>query len=124
MDFLREHVQTKNLKTASSCLRSKVSFKIKSTVEDKGEQVVIRMNIPGFDPRKFLIVMGKSSVFVRGSKALHCMFGEQCAQCKENQSTSFAKTFRIPTNVVGEKTIARYYSGFLEIVLPKQTRFQ
>src|SRR5579885_3161347 len=80
----------------------------------------IRAALPGIDPKEARIVVEDGVLTISGERKVDAQETERTYYAREIGTGSFARSFRLPTNVDTEKVTASYKDGVLAVNLPKK----
>ena len=86
---------------------------------EKGEELVIRAEIPGVDKDDVDISVQHNSLTLRGERKREQEVNEENAYRLERSHGSFMRSFSLPRTVDSSRISARYGNGVLDIILPK-----
>jgi HSP20 family protein len=86
---------------------------------EKGDDLVIRAEIPGVDKDDIDINVENNTLSIRGERKREEECDEDRAYKKERVFGSFVRTFRLPRTVDSSRISAKYTNGVLELQLPK-----
>ncbi len=86
---------------------------------DRGAELVVKADLPGYNPENLEITVQENSVSLRGEVREERETKEGDYHIKERSYGSFARTLPLPVPVKPELAKATYKNGVLEIVLPK-----
>ncbi|MEM4348334.1 MAG: Hsp20/alpha crystallin family protein [Candidatus Anstonellaceae archaeon] len=89
-------------------------------VYDDGNNIVVKMNAPGFQGDAIDITFEGNYLKVTGQRKEEKEEKQKNYYCKEIHSGSFERLIRLPTAVKAEKAEAEYKDGVLKIVVPKE----
>ena len=83
------------------------------------EEVVVKAEIPGVDPKALDIRVQDDVLTLQGErKTDEVSDGVICHRC-ERESGKFIRSFRLPFEVQNDKVVAKYNRGMLTITLPR-----
>lgn len=88
-------------------------------VQDKGNDLVIRLEVPGMEADNFDIAVIDDYLVVRGEKRLQREQTEGDYHIRECAYGAFQRAVPLPVAVDQDKAKARYKRGVLSISLPK-----
>ncbi len=88
-------------------------------VQDKGEELVVRLEVPGMEADDFDIAVVDDTLLVRGEKRLQREQTEGDYHIRECAYGAFQRAVPLPVAVDQDKAKARYKRGILSITLPK-----
>ena len=90
-------------------------------LEDRGEDYMLKAEMPGFKKEDIEIEVQENSVEVTGRVGLKYDKKAKGYICKERACESFYRIVRLPEEVKTEDVKANLSDGVLEIVLPKKS---
>lgn len=88
-------------------------------VQDKGDDLVVRLEVPGMEANDFDISVIENHLVVRGEKRLQREQTEGDYHIRECAYGAFERIVPLPVAVDEDKAKARYQRGVLAISLPK-----
>lgn len=88
-------------------------------VLDKGNEYVVRADLPGYNPENIEIKVTETSVSIRGEIKEEKEIKEGDYLVRERNFGSFARTIPLSTPIKPEECRSRFKNGILEIILPK-----
>jgi HSP20 family protein len=88
-------------------------------VIDKGNEIVIRADLPGYNPDNVEITVQENSVHIRGEVTEEREVKEGEYQVRERSYGSFARTIPLAAAIKPEEAKATFKNGVLEVILPK-----
>ncbi len=80
-------------------------------VEDQGNEVVVRAELPGFEEKDLDVQLHDNLLTIRADK--------QQENGEERRSSSFRRTVTLPSGTDPDKVTATYRNGVLEMHVPK-----
>ncbi len=83
------------------------------------EALVLRVNLPGVDPKDLDISISGDRLTVKGTRKEETVKDTDRYQTVERRSGSFSRSFQLPCKVKMEDVLATLKEGTLEIVMPK-----
>lgn len=86
---------------------------------EKGDDLVIRAEIPGVDKDDVDITVRNNSLTLRGERKREQEITEENSYRLERSYGNFVRSFTLPRTVDASRISARYSNGVLDIVLPK-----
>ena len=86
---------------------------------ERGEDLIIRAEIPGVDKDDIDINVENNTLSIRGERKREEEFDEDRTYKTERVFGSFVRTFRLPRTVDSSRIAAKYVNGVLELQLPK-----
>jgi len=90
-------------------------------VYEKGDDIVVRCQIPGVKPEEVEIEVREDSVVLKGERKEEKELKRENYYRRESAYGSFYRTIPLPVPVVSEKAVAEFEDGILKITLPKVT---
>jgi HSP20 family protein len=91
-------------------------------LEDTEKEYVLHAELPGFEPDDFDVKISGNMLTL---KAEHKEEGEEkTGNGSYRRYGSYYQSFTLPSGVIADKVDARYYSGILEVHLPKSEECQ
>jgi HSP20 family protein len=90
-------------------------------VFEKGNTVMVEMNIPGIDPDTFEISVEDNHLVVSGKREEERETRDKDYYSKQIRRGHFQRVVPLPTAVEGSKASADYDNGVLRIALPKKS---
>ena len=88
-------------------------------VQDKGDDLVVRLEVPGMEAGDFDVSVIDDTLVVRGEKRLQREQTEGDYHIRECAYGSFQRAVPLPLSVDQDKAAAKYKRGVLSITLPK-----
>jgi HSP20 family protein len=88
-------------------------------IYEKGDDLVIRAELPGVDKKEIDINVEDNRLIIQGERTRDTEFDEKSAYRLERTFGSFVRSFMLPKTVDAGKISATYVNGVLEITLPK-----
>jgi HSP20 family protein len=89
---------------------------IESYVE--GNQLHIRANLPGVDPKQVEITVANDRLTIRGKRERHRERNDQGWLHRETAYGSFERTLELPAGVNADQITALYHNGVMELTMP------
>ena len=86
---------------------------------EKGDDLVIRAEVPGLEKDKIDIRVENNTLVLRGERERASDFNEKDAYRLERSFGAFTRSFTLPKTVDGSGIVASYKNGVLDIRLPK-----
>ena len=104
-------------------------FRMQSSIQsprvdviDRDNEVVVRAEMPGMEKDAINISLTESAVTISGETKKEEREEEDNYYRCEIAQGSFSRIIRLPADVDGEKSKARFSDGILELTLPKTER--
>ena len=91
-------------------------------VADKGENLLVRAEVPGFTANDIKISLDGRQLMLSGKVESAKEEKTEQMMYNERRSNQFARTITLPTDVDGEKTAAILKDGVLELTLLKAAK--
>jgi HSP20 family protein len=89
-----------------------------SALQDTGEALVIRAEVPGLSENDLEITITGDTVSISGERNVDAPEG-YTTHHKERSSFKFSRNFQLPTKVNSEQAEASVKNGILELTIPK-----
>ena len=87
---------------------------------EKDNEIVLRADMPGLDPKDVDIQVQNGTLTLRGERKFESDVKEDNFRRVEWVYGSFVRSFSLPQTVDAEKVEAEYKNGVLEVKLPKR----
>ena len=87
-----------------------------------GEDVVLKVELPGVDPAKVEVTVEDGNLVLRGEKPEPAADEKSRLLFREIRRGRFERTFSLPDTVDTAKMTASFHNGVLEIVIPAAAR--
>ena len=88
-------------------------------VAEMKNEVVVKMEAPGMDPKEFDISLSEGTLTIRGEKKQEREEKEEDYRLIERRYGTFSRSIPLSQEVESDKINASYKNGVLTIVLPK-----
>lgn len=88
------------------------------TLDDAGENFVLRAELPGFSEQDVEITTNANSLTVRGKRTASAPEG-YAVHRRERGSLEFARSFQLPSRIEPDRAEAVMRNGVLTLTLPK-----
>jgi HSP20 family protein len=98
-----------NLNEALALMRPDLDQRPKTTYQDKGTEVIVQAEVPGFSEKDIQISIDQDVLTLKGKTENSILSGP----------TSFTHSFYLPQEIDVETTTASVKNGILQINLPK-----
>lgn len=86
----------------------------------RGDDVVVRLEVPGIDPEKDVsVTFEEGQLVIRGERGREEEVKDEEYYRMEAAYGTFERRFPIPEGVDEDKIVAEYSDGILEVTLPK-----
>ncbi len=115
---LDEEVKVKPKNTTQHSGKS--DWILAADVYQKGDNVVVKINLPGVEPEKLDIAVANDSVKISGSADEEEVIEGSDYFIKEIRRGSFERSIKLPVKVDIERADADYKKGILKITIPKK----
>lgn len=86
---------------------------------EKGDDLVIRAELPGVDKNDMDIHVENGVLQIRGDRKPDPDIAETTAYRRERMHGNFTRSFALPTTVDASRVAAKYRDGVLEVTIPK-----
>ena len=86
---------------------------------EKDNELVVKCEVPGMDPKDINISLSDGVLTIRGEKKQEREEKEADYHLVERSYGSFSRSIQLPKQVQSEKISASYKNGILKITLPK-----
>jgi HSP20 family protein len=91
-------------------------------VEETGDAMVIRAELPGMKKEDIKVTVAEDTVTIAGERKHESEQKGKTFHRVERAYGSFQRTIVLPVSIQGDKAVASYKAGVLELVLPKAER--
>jgi HSP20 family protein len=91
-------------------------------VEETNDSMTIRAEVPGMKREDIKVTVAEDTVTICGERKYENEQKNRTFHPVERAYGSFQRTVVLPVSVQGDKAVAGYKSGVLELVLPKAER--
>lgn len=98
---------------------SQVAWMPKIDVKSKGEDLVVRAELPGIDPEDVEIEVTEGLLTIRGERKAEEEREDEGWLIRESSYGSFERAMALPDGVKAEDIKADYNEGILEVHVPK-----
>lgn len=88
-------------------------------VYDAGEEIVVKADLPGFEPKDVDVRVYPDAVVLRGEQKREEEVERPGYFCRERRLGSFYRQVRLPAEVIPEDAKASFRNGVLELRVPK-----
>ena len=88
------------------------------SLEDKGEALLLRAEVPGVLDKDLELQVEESTVTLKGERKEQVEEGYSVHR-KERANFRFARSFRLPVKVAADNAVAELRNGVLTLTLPK-----
>lgn len=105
-------------------LRSARWSVLAADVQDRGDELIVRLEVPGMEAGDFDVSVIDDTLVVRGEKRLQREQTEGDYHIRECAYGSFQRAVPLPIAVDQDKAKAKYKRGVLNIILPKASHAQ
>jgi len=101
-------------------LRAGLSTKLPNVdIIDRGKEVLVRAEIPGFDKKDLKVSMTNTTVTIKGETSKEEREEKGDYYRREISKGSFSRVVSLPCEVVCEKAKSSFANGVLELTAPK-----
>ncbi|MDD5206980.1 MAG: Hsp20/alpha crystallin family protein [Desulfobacterales bacterium] len=90
-------------------------------IAEKEDHILVTVELPGFEPGDIDVRVTGDLLTLKGEKGKEEVEPEEHYYCREINSRTFHRTFRLPADVEGEMVKAVFKNGVLRMRLPKTT---
>jgi HSP20 family protein len=111
--------QTLNSFAQTPEIVASTAFVPKAEVFETGDQVAIKIEVPGLSEKDFEITLHNNVLTVRGERKLESGFKQENLAWTERPYGTFARSFNLPNTVDVNTINATYANGILEVVFAK-----
>ena len=91
-------------------------------VEETNEAMIVRAELPGMNREDIKVKVAEDTVTISGERKYESEQKDRTFHRIERAYGSFQRSIVLPMSVQGDKAVAGYKSGVLELVLPKAER--
>ena len=91
-------------------------------VEETNEAMVVRAELPGMKREDIKVKVAEDTITISGERKYETEQKDRTFHRVERAYGAFQRTVVLPVSVQGDKAVAGYKSGVLELVLPKAER--
>jgi HSP20 family protein len=91
-------------------------------VEETNDSMVIRAELPGMKREDIKVTVAEDTVTIAGERRHEAEQRDKTFHRVERAYGSFQRTIVLPMGIQGDKAVASYRAGVLELVLPKAER--
>ena len=88
-------------------------------IYDDGESLVVRAEIPGIDPKTLDVMVTDDTLTLKGERPKDPVEDGVSYHRRERESGTFHRSVTLPEAINGDKVMAHYEHGILEVRLPK-----
>ena len=88
-------------------------------VYDDGESFIVQAEAPGLDRKSLEVTVHGTTLTLKGQRLLPAADDKTAWHRRERQSGEFHRSLTLPEAVDGEKVLATYNDGILEVRLPR-----
>ena len=89
-------------------------------VSETADQVVVKAEVPGIDPKEINITLAGDMLTIKGEKKSEREETKENYHLVERSYGSFSRSLKLPAAVVVDKIEASYQKGVLTISCPKK----
>lgn len=91
-------------------------------VEETNEAMIIRAELPGMKREDIKVKVAEDMVTISGERKYETEKKDRTFHRVERAYGTFQRTVVLPISVQGDKAVASYKTGLLELILPKAER--
>lgn len=91
-------------------------------VEETNDAMIIRAELPGMKREDIKVTVAEDTVTISGERKYESEQKDRTFHRVERAYGSFQRTVALPVSVQGDKAVASYKAGVLELILPKAER--
>jgi HSP20 family protein len=103
-----------------SASRGPESFAPACDIAARGEELVLRVDLPGIDPERDVEVAAEDGVlYIRGERHRAQRGEDEQSRWAESWTGTFERGFQLPGTANPSKITASYRDGVLEVVVPQ-----
>jgi HSP20 family protein len=92
-------------------------------VSETKNEIVVKIEIPGMDPKEFDISLKEGTLTIRGEKKQDRV-AEENYHLTERRYGTFSRSIPLPQKVESDKITASYKNGVLRVMVPKSEETQ
>ena len=89
-------------------------------IYETGDNIVLKAELPGVDPKDVEIRVEDSTLFLKGERKFEKEVKEENYHRVERSYGSFARSFSLPNSIAADKVVAEYKNGMLTLTMPKR----
>ncbi|MCA1904323.1 MAG: molecular chaperone [Cyanobacteria bacterium M5B4] len=98
---------------------SPYAFVPSAEMEESGEAIHLRLELPGIDPKELDVQVTANSVSITGERRSETKTTEDGVTRSEFRYGRFQRVIPLPARVQNNQTTAEYKDGILHLTLPK-----
>ncbi len=91
-------------------------------VEETNEAMIVRAELPGMKREDIKVKVAEDTITISGERKYEAEQKDRTFHRIERAYGSFQRSIVLPMSVQGDKAVAGYKSGVLELILPKAER--
>jgi HSP20 family protein len=91
---------------------------VETYVDKDAKKYICRVSLPGVEPKQIEISVQGNLLTIKGEKKIEKTLKEVEVKHSEFLYGSFERTLTLPEGVVGDKLVAEFHNGVLEITAP------
>jgi HSP20 family protein len=100
--------------------QNELAWTMPTEVIDTGSEIRFAVEMPGVDPADIELTLENGILTIAGEKKMQREEGQESGyRLLERRYGRYERSFRVPSNVVGDEVRADYEHGVLHITLPK-----
>lgn len=88
-------------------------------VYETGDEIVVELEVPGYDESELAVTVSDHTVAVTGTRAEEKGTEERALRLRERLESHFERRFRLPTETDSARVRAEYGKGVLTLHVPK-----
>jgi len=119
-DFEKEFNRIMNNQELS--IQSASDWQPKIDILNEANQFVVKVDIPGVDPKDIDIAVNRNSLTIKGERETEREEKKENFVCYERSKGSFYRYITLPETADAEKIIAESKNGVLKITVPKSSK--
>lgn len=97
-----------------------LAWAMPTEVVDTGAEIRFAVEMPGVDPADLELTLENNILTIAGEKKMQREEGQESGyRLLERRYGRYERSFRVPSNVIGDQVNADYRHGVLHITLPK-----
>jgi HSP20 family protein len=89
-------------------------------LEEKDKEIIARFEIPGVDKKDIELNLNERSVELKVEKKEESKIEKKGVLKEEKNYKRFYKSISLPSEIIVDKTKAKYKDGILELIMPKK----
>jgi HSP20 family protein len=89
-------------------------------IYENGDNLVLKAELPGVDPRDVEIRVEDSTLYLKGERKFEKEVKEESYHRVERSYGTFTRSFSLPNSIDSDKVSAEYKDGVLTLTMPKR----